>query len=74
MSQLERDPKETSTDQCVVERLSVAIPVAAPRHSLAFRGTNVGVAWAHSSSAGTLWHGLAGMVTESPLPYGFAPF
>jgi len=49
-------------------RFSVAIPVATRGQALAFRGTSRCSSSARASSPGTPWRGLAGMVTDSPLP------
>lgn len=62
-------PLPPVTQQGSHRTFSVAIPVATRRQALAFRGTDQGSQWAPVSSGVTAWRGLAGLVTESPLPH-----
>jgi hypothetical protein len=50
-------------------QFSVAIPVATRRQALALQGIDEDTGSGRASSPGTLWQGLAGVVTESPLPH-----
>ena len=54
--------------------ISVAIPVATRRQALACWGTCDAAEWLDTSSTGTLWRGLAGFVTDSPLPHQIGHF